>query len=125
MAACRLYLNMYNSLNQDSMQRINNIVANFRAYPAYSAFQIRSFCYNAMQGIHAIEITRNGNNVNLLLFYPEVQHTGKIGSIAMYGANLQGHYNAMKSSMNAFGMPIYDITMEEGRSPYIDITLDY
>lgn len=109
-------------LNQDSLQRINNIVANFRANPSYSSFQIRTFLY---QGVHAIEITRNGNKINLLLFYPEVNNSGKIGSIAMYGANLLEHYNTMKTSNKAFGMQIYDISLEGGMSPFIDIYLDY
>ena len=45
--------------------------------------------------------------------------------IALYGTNLQGHYNAMRRTMMAFGMPISEINMEYGQSEYVDIYLDY
>ena len=114
---------MYGHLNQDSVQRIKNIENGFKNYPAYSAYQITSYVYDYMAGVHALEITRNGQFVNLFLFYPSTN--GKIESIAVYGANLQGHYNAMRSSMMAFGMPISDISIESGNETYLDIYLDY
>lgn len=116
---------MYNSLNRDSLQRIQNIANGFRNFPAYAAYRINSYTYDAMAGIHALEITRDGRPVNLFLFYPNTNGDGKIGSIAIYGAGLQGHYNAMRSSMIAFGMPISDISMESGMEPFVDIYLDY
>ena len=112
-------------LNQDSLARIQNIVNGFRNYPAYSAYQIKSYLYDMHAGCHAIEISRNGQVINLFLFYPEYGGSGKIGSIALYGANLQGHYNAMRSSMTAFGMPISDIQFDSGIETFLDITLDY
>ena len=66
-----------------------------------------------------------GQVINLFLFYPQYGGSGKIGSIALYGANLQGHYNAMRSSMTAFGMPISDIQFDSGIETFLDITLDY
>lgn len=116
---------MWGSLNQDSMQRIQNIVNGFRTYPAYAAYDIRSYCYDFKAGVHALEVTRSGQMVNLFLFYPATNRSGKIGSIAVYGSNLQGHYNAMRSSMMAFGMPITDISIESGNETFIDIYLDY
>lgn len=89
----------FNSLNQDSLQRIQNIADGFKAYPAYSSYQLNQYVYDPVRGIHAIEISHNGRFINLFLFFPDYNHTGKIGSIALYGSNLQGHYNAMKSSM--------------------------
>lgn len=115
----------YNSLSLDSQQRIQNIANGFRAIPAYSSYQLRTYVYDPLGGVYAIEISRYGNIVNLFLFFPDNTHTGKIGSIALYGANLQGHYNAMKSSMMCFGMPISDISFESGMENYLDITLDY
>lgn len=116
---------IYHSLNQDSIQRIKNIENGFRNYPAYASFQIRNFVYDMHAGVHALEITRNGQNVNLFLFYPDASGSGKIGSIALYGVNLQGHYNAMRSSMMAFGMPISDISFDSGIEPFLDIYLNY
>lgn len=115
----------FGHLNQDSLARIQNIVNGFRNYPAYSAYQIKSYLYDMHAGCHAIEISRNGQVINLFLFYPEYGGSGKIGSIALYGANLQGHYNAMRSSMTAFGMPISDIQFDSGIETFLDITLDY
>lgn len=116
---------MYGYLNQDSLQRIKNIENGFRNFPAYSAYQIRSFVYDLRLKVHALEITRNGDFVNLFLFYPSTNGNGKIGSIAIYGAGLQGHYNAMRSSMMAFGMPITDISIESGKETFLDIYIEY
>ena len=80
---------MYNSLNRDSLQRIQNIANGFRNFPAYAAYRINSYTYDAMAGIHALEITRDGRPINLFLFYPSTNGDGKIGSIAVYGAGEQ------------------------------------
>lgn len=110
-------------LNQDSMQRIRNIENGFRNYPAYAAFDIKNYCYDLRSGVQALEISKNGNFLNLFLFMPAPN--GKIGSIAVYGSNLNGHYNAMRQSMMAFGMKISSISKEFGKSDYLDIYLDY
>ena len=116
---------MIGFLNQDSKQRIQNIANGFRNFPAYSAYSIESYVYDAMAGVHALEITRGGRKVNLFLFYPDYSGNGKIGSIAVYGSNLQGHYNAMKSSMMALGMPISSISIDSGIETFLDIELNY
>lgn len=113
----------FRRLNQDSLQRIKNIENGFRNYPAYSAYQIRSYVYDAEARVQALEITLDGQLINLFLFYPDTN--GKIESIAVYGVGLQGHYNAMRSSMMAFGMPITDISIESGNETFLDIYLDY
>lgn len=114
---------MYNHLNSDSLQRINNIVNGFRNYPAYAAYAIKSYPYDIRTGAHAIEITRNGQFVNLWLFMPGVD--GRIESIAVYGSNLQGHLKAILSSMNVFGMKVSSAEIDySGYSDYIDIYLE-
>ncbi len=113
----------YKRLNQDSMWRINNIKQGFRNYPAFADYDIKSYTYDLRNGVHALEITRDGRIINLWLFLPDI--AGKIYSIACYGANLQGHYNAMRSSMMAFGMPIREISIESGNETFLDIHLDY
>lgn len=114
---------MYKSLNQDSQQRIRNIENGFRNYPAYAAYEIKNYRYDLQNGVQALEISKNGRVVNLFLFFPDFD--GKIESIAVYGSNLQRHYNAMRRSMMAFGMRITDISMESGASNFIDIEIDY
>ena len=114
-------------LNQDSINRIKNIELGFKNYPAYSAYEIHNYIYILCDGdgVHALEITKNGSTINLLLFYPDPSGSGKIGSIAMYGASLQEHYNAMNRTMTAFGMPISYITFDSGKETFLDIYLDY
>ena len=111
------------SLNEDSQQRIRNIEYGFRNYPSYASYTIQNYCYDWRLGIQALEVLKDGETINLFLFYPDLN--GKIESIAIYGSYLQGHYNAMRKSMMAFGMPIKDISMEYGMSDYVDVYLDY
>ena len=110
-------------LNQDSLQRIRNIENGFRNYPAYAAYDISNYLYDYRTGAQALEVSKNGKMINLFLFMPDPD--GKIESIALYGSNLQGHYNAMRRSMMAFGMKISSIEFESGMSDYLDIYLDY
>lgn len=46
----------YQSLNQESLRRINNIVTGFKNHPTYASYTIRSYCYDARAGVHAIEV---------------------------------------------------------------------
>ena len=111
----------YNCLNTDSLQLIENIANGFRNYPAYAAYSIRSYAYGIRTGAHALEITRNSQLVNLLLFMPGID--GKIESVAVYGSNLRGHLNAIKSSMTIFGLPVESVEMDGGIEPFIDVHL--
>ena len=111
------------SLNEDSQQRIRNIEYGFRNHPSYATYTIRNYCYDWRLGVQALEVLKGGETINLFLLYPDQE--GKIGSIAIYGSYLQGHYNAMRSSMMAFGMPIKDISIEHGMSDFLDVYLDY
>jgi len=114
---------MWNSLNSDSQRRINNIVNGFRNYPAYRSYSIKSYAYDIHTGAHAMEISRNGQLVNLWLFMPATD--GKIESIAVYGSNLEGHLRAILSSMTVFGMKVLSAEIDRaGASDYIDIYLE-
>lgn len=55
----------YQSLNQESLRRINNIVTGFKNHPIYAAYSIRSYCYDAWSGVHAIEVGKKGQLLNL------------------------------------------------------------
>lgn len=114
---------MYNHLNNDSLRRISNIVNGFRNHPAYALYAIKSYAYDVRTGAHALEVLRNGEIINLWLFYPGID--GKIGSIAVYGNYLQGHLNAILSSMTVFGMKVSSAEMDySGMSDFIDIYLE-
>lgn len=113
----------YNHLNNDSLQRINNIANGFSNHPAYAAYTIKSYPYDIRAGVHALEVTRNGELINLWLFYPGID--GKIASIAVYGSYLQGHLKAIQSSMTVFGMKISSAEIDRsGLSDFIDIYLE-
>ena len=114
---------MWNYLNKDSLQRINNIANGFRNHPAYTAYPIKSYAYDFRTGVHALEVARNGDTINLWLFYPG--RDGKIGSIAVYGSYLQGHLKAILSSMTVFGMKVSSAEIDRsGLSDFVDIYLE-
>ena len=112
-------------LNGHSLQLIRNIESNFRKYPAYAAYEINNYTHSFQLGIQALEIKKNGQPVNLFLFSPATNGSGKIGSISIYGSNLQVHYNAIKRSMMAFGLRVTSISIERGMSDYVEIIVDY
>lgn len=107
--------------NDDSQRKIDNIAEALKSNPAYNSYSIKSYCYDFMAGVHAIEIAKNGDIINLFLFYPWFK--GEIESIAIYGYNLTGHYNAIKSSMTIFGLPVDSVDLESGLERFIDVHL--
>lgn len=116
---------MYLFLDEHSLQLIRNIENNFRNYPAYASYDIRNYTQSQQLGIQALEITKNGRPVNLFLFSPSPNGSGKIGSISIYGENIQGHYNAIKRSMIAFGLRVTSISIERGMSDYVEVIVEY
>lgn len=113
----------WNSLNEESMQRINNIVNGFKSHPLYAAYTIKTYCYDFRLGVQAIEVGKNGDLVNLWLFYPDATN-GNINSIAVYGSMLRGHLNAIRSTMTVFGMPVDSAELDKsGLSDFVDICL--
>ena len=113
-----------NSLNSESQRRINNIVTGLKNHPMYAAYYIRSYCYDMEVGVYAIEISKNGQPINLFLFYPDVSGNGNIGSIAIYGANLRAHLAAIMSSNKIFGLEVESADIDSaGISDYIDVYL--
>lgn len=107
----------------DSMQRIKNIENGIRNFPAFAAYNVSHYCYDPRGDVQALEVSNGNECLNLFLFFPGEE--GKIASIALYGVNLEGHYNVMRKSMMAFGMPISEINKESGESDYLDIYLEY
>lgn len=108
-------------LNSNSKKMVQNIVNGFKNYPPYKEYEINSYCYNWRMGVHALSITQNGIIINLWLFYPGIN--GEIGSIAVYGAGLNGHFNAIRNTMTVFRLPVENITMDCGMEEFLDITI--
>ena len=107
-------------LNEDSLRRIKNIENNIRNHPAYAEYDVENYLNDQGLGSRALDISKYGKRVNLFVFYPNRE--GKIDSIAIYGSNLAGHYNAIRRSMMCFDMKVSDISFE---GDLVDVTLDY
>lgn len=113
----------HSQLNQESMRRINNIERGFRSHPQFSRYAIKSYLFNPQSGAHALEISLNGNLVNLWTFYPGIN--GEIESIAVYGSFLDGHKRSIERSMKVFDMDVISVDIDsDGMTPFLDITLD-
>lgn len=109
-------------LNQESLQLIENIYNNFKTHPTYSQYSIEKGYYDYTSGSIYITIHLHGNPVNRFSFYGGKR--GKIGSIAIYGANLDSHLRSIHSSMTIFGLDVDDVEYDnQGLSPYVDVTL--
>ena len=114
-------------LNQRSRNLIENIWVNAKNHPMYAAYEVEmdSVQY-ADAGAIAIKISQYGMPKNMFLFYPAVDNSGNIGSIAIYGAALAGHKQAIERSMQVFGLPVDSIEWDEGYEKFLDVTLaDY
>lgn len=110
------------ALNKDSMLRINNILEDIRTHPYYQKYDVRSYLYDFRSGAHAIHLFKNLQGVNLFLFFPG--NKGEISSIAIYGSSLNGHLQAILSSMKIFGMEVEEAYLDnQGMSPYVDVYL--
>lgn len=115
---------LYQSLNQESLQRINDIVTDFKNNPNYTSYSIRSYCYDVHAGVHAIEVGKGSQLLNLFLFYPNPNGDGKIESIAIYGIGLHGHLNEILKSNKIFGMDIKSAELDHsGMSDFVDVFL--
>lgn len=111
-------------LNYSSIKSIYNISDYLKSHPLYSDYEISAYCYDEDVNVYAIEVKRNGENINLFLFYPDAKSTGQIGSIAIYGICLEGHLNAILSSHNIFGFTITSAHIDKsGISDFVDVTL--
>ena len=91
----------------------------------YNFCQVRSYVHNYSNGSRAIDISRNGVPVNLYLFYPDEDGSGKIDSIAIYGSYLQGFYNSIQSEKMIFGLKVKAIYKDSGIEDFLDVYLDY
>lgn len=112
-------------LNQHSRQLINNILMNAKNHPMYVGYDItKDEASYSDAGAIAIILQSPSGSMNMFLFYPAYDASGKIGSCAIYGANLAGHKQAIESSMMLFGLPVDSVEWDEGMERFLDVTLD-
>jgi len=114
-----------NFLNEESRQLISNIYENALHHPSYLSYDIKyneTSYWNA--GAIAIEIYKNGQFCNMFLFFPAPDRSGNIGSVAIYGINLEGHKRAIERSHLLFGLPVDYVEVDSGFETYLDVVLD-
>lgn len=108
----------YNRLSKESENLVKNILENFKQMPIYSAYDIVSF--RNPNGVISLVVSKNESLVNRFDFYSDGEK-GKIGSVTIYGSNLRGHANAIRSSMKIFFLPVVEVSYEYD---LVDVTLD-
>lgn len=114
------------SFNSNSEQLIENIYRNARNHTMYVSYQIeldRASYFDAPS--NGVKIAMNGSFVNMFLFYPAPDNSGKFGSVAIYGASLNDHKAAVERSMNLFGLLVESVSWDEGYEKFLDVVLDY
>lgn len=101
---------------------IDNIISSFKSSPVYSSYVVEKDTMSYSDaGAIAIKVSKNGMPVNMFLFYPNPRN-GKLGSCAIYGSSLQGHYNAINNSKMMFGLPVESVSMDCGAEQFVDVT---
>lgn len=118
---CRLNFNQYSRL------LINNIWMNAKSHPMYVGYNItKDEASYADAGAVALILCSSRGKENMFLFYPACDGSGKIGSCAIYGYQLQGHKNAIEHSMKLFGLPVESVEWDQGNERFLDVILaDY
>ncbi len=111
------------SLNSNSQQMIQNILNGM--HQLFPKYQCRTYVFDFHAGVHALEVAKNGRVLNLYLFYPDTNGTGRIGSVALYGDALDLHFRTISSSRNLFGMHVTSINRDYGKEEFLDIYVTY
>lgn len=112
-----------NELNQYSLDMIRTLYHNMASYTGYRIYDISINEYD-IQGSASITMSQNGQPINRFYLYPHYQ-TGRISSIAIYGAYLLDHFNSIRNSGLIFGLKIKEIEMvtTNTQSPFVDVFL--
>lgn len=113
-----------NSLNSQSRALVNNIYINAKRHPWYASYDIvEDDMSYSNGGAVAIKVSRESRIVNMFLFFPSEDNSGRIGSVAIYGNQLSGHKQAIEHSMQLFGLPVDSVDWNQGYERYLDVTL--
>lgn len=118
---------LYNqmTLNSQSRQLIQNIYLNAKLHPMYTGYEIiKDENTYADGGAIAVMVGKSNHLINMFLFYPACDNSGKIGSVAIYGSSLPGHKQAIERSMQLFGLPVESVDWDEGIEVFLDVTLE-
>lgn len=111
--------------NAQSRTLINNVWLNTKNHPMYASYSIEKDEISYDNAI-AIIVSKNDTVINMFLFCPSEINNGKIGSVAIYGQQLEGHKQAIERSMLLFGLPVEEIVYDEGKELFLDVRLsDY
>jgi len=112
-------------LNQQSRQLINNIWMNAQSHPMYAGYNvIKDEVSYFDAGAIAIKLESPRGFMNMFLFYPACDGSGKIGSCAIYGFQLSGHKAAIERTMTLFGLPVDSVEWDEGFGRFLVVTLE-
>lgn len=110
--------------NRHSEYLIDNIWVNAKQHPMYASFEIQKDSESyADAGAVAIKILKSNQPINMFLFYPSCDGSGRVGSCAIYGTHLDGHKAAIERSMQIFGLPVESIVVDEGLEKFLDISI--
>ncbi len=110
-------------LNERSMKIVKTVYNNMKSHPTYTGFTVTIDEYD-IEGSASITLTKNGQNVNKFYFYPK-HGNGNIESIAIYGAQLNGHFSSINGSKNVFGLKVSEIEIvTNSASPFVDVYIE-
>lgn len=109
------------SLSRDSVLIIRNIHNVFLTHPNYIGYE---FDFYEDSGCVVFNIKKEGRIANMYRFYAKPL-SGEIGSIAIYGRALEGHFKTISHSKIIFGLVVEDIELVTTNTiePFVDITL--
>lgn len=111
--------------SDDSCDFIHAVAKDLQNKSQYQFCQFRTYRHSYSNGSLAIEITRQGKPINLFIFYPSIDGSGKIGSIALYGLHLNDYFWSIKQAGSIFGLKVESIEKDAGFDDFLDIYLDY
>ena len=108
-------------LNERSQAIVTNLHHNIQTSPAFQHLSVNLKSELLSTGCMSIEISNQGQPVNLFMFCPD--GAGDIGSVAIYGNRLKEHYATISKSRNIFGLPVTEISMDGVLSDFVDIQI--
>ena len=80
--------------------------------------------YDSGSGTYSIDVTIYGSPINKFLFSAAYDNSGEIDSIAIYGQNMNMHYNEISANGQIFGLKVDHIETDCGYEPFLDVYLE-
>lgn len=113
--------NMFNTerFNSQSLNFIDNICANGNKAMSFEFVKDEVTYIGAI----AIKVYKNAGLINQFIFYPT--YDGKIESISIFGLQINGHKEAIESSMKVFGLPVESVEVDNmNDQDFLEVTLE-